>query len=67
MPDPWILRDRREMATIIVGRAWERLQKDPELIKRAFLQYGIFIHSDGTEDHFINIKGVDNSFIDFNE
>jgi hypothetical protein len=37
MPDPWTLRDRRKMATIIVGRAWERLQKDPELIKRAFL------------------------------
>jgi hypothetical protein len=54
------------MATIIVGRAWKRLQKDPKLIKRAFLQYGISIHPDGTEDHFINIKGVDNSSIDPN-
>jgi hypothetical protein len=27
MPDSWTLRDRREMATVIVGRAWERLQK----------------------------------------
>jgi hypothetical protein len=33
MPDPWTLRNRREMATVIVGRAWERLQKDPDLIK----------------------------------
>jgi hypothetical protein len=66
MPDLWTLRDRREMVTVIVGRAWERLQKDPDLIKRAFLQYSISIHPDGTEDHLINIKGVDNSSIDPN-
>jgi hypothetical protein len=54
------------MATIIVDRAWERLQKDPKLIKRAFLQYGIFIYSNETENHFINIKGVDNNSIDSN-
>jgi hypothetical protein len=28
MPDAWTLRDRRKMTTVIVGRAWERLQKD---------------------------------------
>jgi hypothetical protein len=67
MPDPWTLRNRREMATVIVGRAWERLQKDPDLIKRAFLHYGISIHPDGTEDHLINIKKVDNSSINPNE
>jgi hypothetical protein len=67
MPDPWILKNRREMATVIVGRAWERLQKDPDLIKRAFLHYGISIHPDGTENHLINIKKVDNSSINPNE
>jgi hypothetical protein len=54
------------MATSIVGQAWERLRADTELIKRAFLQYGISIHPDGTEDHLINIKGVDNSSTDPN-
>jgi hypothetical protein len=67
MPDPWTLKNRRKMATVIVGRAWERLQKDPNLIKRAFLHYGISIHPDGTEDHLINIKKVDNSSINPNE
>jgi hypothetical protein len=66
LPNPWTLRDRREMATIIVGRAWERLQADPALIQRAFLHCGISIHPDGHEDHLINIKGVDNSSIDPN-
>jgi hypothetical protein len=54
------------LTPVIVGRAWERLQKDPDLIKRAFPQCDISIHPDGTEDHLINIKGVDNSFIDPN-
>jgi hypothetical protein len=31
--------------------AWERLKADSEMIKRSFLQYGIFIHPDGSEDH----------------
>jgi hypothetical protein len=67
LPNPWTLRDQREMATLIVGRAWERLQADPALIERGFLHCGISIHPDGHEDYLINIKGVDNSFIDPNE
>jgi hypothetical protein len=66
MPEPWTLRNRREMATIIVGEAWDRLRKDSKMIKQAFLQYGISIHSDGREDHLINIKRVDNSSLDPN-
>jgi hypothetical protein len=66
LPNPRTLRDRRKMATVIVGRAWERLQADPALIERAFLHRGISIHPDGHEDHLINIKGVDNSSIDSN-
>jgi hypothetical protein len=67
LPDPWTLGDRREMATVIVGRAWEHLQADPALIERAFLHCGISIHPNGHEDHLINIKGVDNSSVDPNE
>jgi hypothetical protein len=66
MPQPWTLRDRRQMATVIVGRAWERLQADPDLIQRAFLNCGISIHPDGSEDHLINIKVIENSSLDPN-
>jgi hypothetical protein len=55
MPQPWTLRDRRQMATVIIGRAWERLQADPNLIQRAFLNCGISIHPDGSEDYLINV------------
>jgi hypothetical protein len=54
------------MATAVVARAWDRLRKDVDLIKRAFLRCGISIHPGGTEDHLINIKGVDNSSLDPN-
>jgi hypothetical protein len=66
VPDPWTLKDRRQMPTAIVARAWDRLRKDVDLIKRAFLHCGISIHPGGTEDHLINIKGVDNSSLDPN-
>jgi hypothetical protein len=62
----WIIRDRRIMAIIIVARAWQRLLADLDLIKQLFVQCGIFIYSDGHEDHLVNIKGVDNSIINPN-
>jgi hypothetical protein len=37
MPEPWILRNRREMSITIVGEAWDRLRKNSEMIKQAFL------------------------------
>jgi hypothetical protein len=37
MPDSWTIRNRREMATVIVARAWERLRGDFGLIKQAFI------------------------------
>jgi hypothetical protein len=37
-----------------------------DLIKRTFLHCGISIQPGGTEDHLINIKGVDNSSLDPN-
>jgi hypothetical protein len=61
MPDSWALKDRRIMAIVIIARAWKRLREDFDLIKQAFVQCGIFIYSDGHEDHLINIKRVDMS------
>jgi hypothetical protein len=44
IPDSWAIKDRREMATVIVARAWERLKSDSKLIQQAFLQCDISIH-----------------------
>jgi hypothetical protein len=62
----WLIGDRRVMATYIVAMAWAHLSADKELIRKAFFNCGIFIHSDGREDHLISIKGVENTDIDPN-
>jgi hypothetical protein len=54
------------MVTHIMAIAWAYLSTDRELIRKAFLNYGIFIHSDGRKNHLISIKGVDNTVIDPN-
>jgi hypothetical protein len=54
------------MATHIMAMAWEHLWANRELIRKAFLNYGIFIHSDGRKDHLLSIKGVGNKAIDPN-
>jgi hypothetical protein len=54
------------MATQIVAMASAYLSADKELIRKAFLNCGIFIHPDGREDQLISIKGVDNTAIDPN-
>lgn len=50
----------------IVAMAWAYLLADRDLIRKAFLNCGIFIHPDGREDHLINVKGVNNTTIDPN-
>jgi hypothetical protein len=37
MPNSWAIKDRREMATVIVARAWERLKSNLTLIQQAFI------------------------------
>jgi hypothetical protein len=66
LPEVWLVGDRRIMATYIVVMAWVHLSADKELIRKAFLNYGIFIHFDGRENHLISIKGVENTDIDPN-
>jgi hypothetical protein len=46
------------MATHIVAMAWAHLSADKELIRKVFLNCGIFIYFDGRENHLISIKGV---------
>jgi hypothetical protein len=54
------------MATHIVAMAWAHLSADRELIRKAFLNCGIYIHLDGRENHLLSIKGVENTAIDPN-
>jgi hypothetical protein len=54
------------MAIHIVAIAWAHLSANKELIRKAFLNCGIFIHFNGREDQLISIKGVNNTAIDRN-
>jgi hypothetical protein len=49
-----------------VAIAWAHLSADKKLIRKAFLNCGIFIHFDGRKNQLISIKGVNNTAIDPN-
>jgi hypothetical protein len=66
LPEFWSVSDRRVITTHIVAMAWAHLSANKGLIRKAFLNYGIFIHSDGRKDHLLSIKGVDSTAIDPN-
>ncbi|EXA29282.1 SAP domain [Fusarium oxysporum f. sp. vasinfectum] len=51
------------MTTWIVHRAWERIKKERDIIRDSFLRAGITTRPDGSQDHLISIKGIEN--IDF--
>jgi hypothetical protein len=66
LPEFWLVRDRRIMATHIVAMTWAHLSADKRLIREAFLNCGISIHPDGREDHLLSIKGLYNTAMDPN-
>jgi hypothetical protein len=51
------------MAIVVVAEAWEAVAVNRGLIQKAFLNCGISIHSDGSQDNLIFIKNIDNSCI----
>ncbi|QKD57515.2 uncharacterized protein FOBCDRAFT_186614 [Fusarium oxysporum Fo47] len=59
----WTISERRIMTTWIVHRAWERIKKERDIIRDSFLRAGITTRPDGSQDHLISIKGIEN--IDF--
>ncbi|KAJ0125647.1 Uncharacterized protein HZ326_31247 [Fusarium oxysporum f. sp. albedinis] len=59
----WTVSERRIMTTWIVYRAWERIKKEQDMIRDSFLRSGITTRPDGSQDHLISIKGIEN--IDF--
>jgi hypothetical protein len=48
IPEKWIIKNRREMATVVVAEAWAAVANNKDLISKAFLNCGISIHSDGS-------------------
>ncbi|RFU25500.1 hypothetical protein B7463_g10827, partial [Scytalidium lignicola] len=54
------------MTTFVVTQAAQQLeQKRRELVQQAFIQCGISIRPDGSEDSLIKIKDIPNSAIDY--
>jgi hypothetical protein len=67
LPNVWLVRDRQIMATHIMAIAWAVMQADKKLFRKAFLNYGISIHSNGRKNHLISIKKMNNTAINPNE
>jgi hypothetical protein len=55
------------MATVVVAEAWEAVAANDGLIQKAFLNCGISIHPNGSQDHLISIKDIDSSRIQPNK
>lgn len=62
----WTVSDRRVMTTHVVAEAARKLADEKaDLVRKAFLECGISVHPDGSQDHLIRIKDISNSVIDF--
>jgi hypothetical protein len=57
LPEVWSIADRRIMAAHIVVIAWAHLSADRELIRKAFLNCGIFIYFDARKRSFVLADG----------
>lgn len=59
----WSPRERRVMCIFIVARGMARLS--PSMVSESFVETGITVRPDGSEDHLIKIKGIDKGEINF--
>lgn len=62
----WTVSDRRIMTTWTVAKAINCLAEKKELVQRAFIQTGISIRPDGSQNSQIRIKGIANTELDWN-
>ena len=51
--------DRRILTTKWVANAWQKVKQNKDLIIRSFLKCGISNSLDGSEDHLVNIRGLE--------
>lgn len=61
----WSVGDKRVMITHIVSRTIQRLKQHTEMVEKAFLNCGISVRPDGSEDNVIAIKDIPSERIDF--
>ncbi len=59
--------ERRILITKWVGQAWTEVSAKKDLMKRAFEKCGISVPIDGSGDHLINIKGLDDYTVEEDE
>ena len=59
----WTVSDRRVMITWTVAQAVCRLEEKSDLVRQAFIQTGISIRPDGSQNYLIKIKDVAKSLI----
>lgn len=58
----WAVKDKRIMMTHVVAKVWCRVcVEKKEIVVKSFMDTGIAIRPDGSQDHLINIKGIPNS------
>ena len=56
--------ERRILFTKWVGQAWEEVSANRDMVIRSFKKCGIAVPIDGSEDHQINIKGLDDYVVE---
>ncbi|RFU28389.1 hypothetical protein B7463_g7932, partial [Scytalidium lignicola] len=62
----WSTSDKRIMTTHIVAKAAQRLEQEKkEMVVQSFIQCGISIRPDGSEDSQIKVKDIPTTAIDF--
>ncbi|RFU34110.1 hypothetical protein B7463_g2199, partial [Scytalidium lignicola] len=62
----WSTSDKRITTTHIVAKAAQRLEQEKrEMVAQSFIQCGISIRPDGSEDSQIKVKDIPNTAIDF--
>jgi hypothetical protein len=58
----WAVKDKRIMMTHVVADVWRRVcDEKKDIVVKSFIDTGIAIRPDGSQDHLINIKGISNS------
>ena len=61
----WTVSERRVMTTFVVAAAARKLAEKAILVRKAFIECGISIQPNGSQDHLINIEDISSSDIDF--
>jgi DDE superfamily endonuclease len=60
-PDKWTVSQKRVMVTHVVTEAWDQFCREKKsLIQKSFIDVGLNIASDGSEDSKLSIKGYEN-------